>query len=565
MYKNIISLLIYWSLLHFGLFLPADLYAQISEGGEPASFQYQNYLRNYRKVISIPVDFCVEDLKTVDAWRVSQGAPLKVATFIDTDLDIMESGQHILLPDGKEIQQLHIRAEGATALLLNYNEFYIPEGGRLFIYNTDKSQLIGAFTHQTNPGTKEYATEFITGDEIILEYEVSPSGEKPRIKIKGIGYGYNHLYITKSSTGPGTSSSCMIGINCEEGDEWQTQKNGVCHTIQKIGKDAYICSGALVNNTKEDLKPYILSANHCSEDDSQQPASAEDYNAWIFYFHFEQEGCDRQSKAYPYVTIVGCKKVASTPLDGGSDGMLLLLNQQIPEDYNVYYNGWDRSNTGALSGVGIHHPNGDYMKISTFTNPAKASTWRGDDNTVGARQAHWNVIFTETVNGRSVTEGGSSGSPLFNQDKLIVGTLTGGSSYCNQPYGTNLYGKLFYHWDQYSNDESGRMNLYLDPIKSGVTTLKGRYASGNNPVPTYMEQIQNDSNSGITATLSDNQIQITSTDPVNSVEIIASDGRLIIKKAKPENNLYTGYLPSGVYFIRIYTANGIKTVKVIKN
>lgn len=30
-----------------------------------------------------------------------------------------------------------------------------------------------------------------------------------------------------------------------------------------IGNYIYICSGALVNNTAEDLKPYILSAFHC--------------------------------------------------------------------------------------------------------------------------------------------------------------------------------------------------------------------------------------------------------------------------------------------------------------
>ena len=30
-----------------------------------------------------------------------------------------------------------------------------------------------------------------------------------------------------------------------------------------IGNYIYICSGSLVNNTAEDLKPYILSAFHC--------------------------------------------------------------------------------------------------------------------------------------------------------------------------------------------------------------------------------------------------------------------------------------------------------------
>lgn len=60
--------------------------------------------------------------------------------------------------------------------------------------------------------------------------------------------------------------------------------------------------------------------------------------------------------------MVGCTRKASTPVENGSDGLLLLLNDEIPDDYNVFFNGWDRSNMLSLSGVGIHHPSGDYMK-----------------------------------------------------------------------------------------------------------------------------------------------------------------------------------------------------------
>ena len=42
-----------------------------------------------------------------------------------------------------------------------------------------------------------------------------------------------------------------------------------------------------------------------------------------------------------------------TPVENGSDGLLLLLNDEIPDDYNVFFNGWDRSNMLSLSGVGI--------------------------------------------------------------------------------------------------------------------------------------------------------------------------------------------------------------------
>lgn len=92
-----------------------------------------------------------------------------------------------------------------------------------------------------------------------------------------------------------------------------------------IGNYIYICSGSLVNNTAEDLKPYILSAFHCI--DLDVPVTEENLNKYTFYFHFERTGCENNSSIASYKTITGCKKVAGIPLDGGSDGLLLLLNQ----------------------------------------------------------------------------------------------------------------------------------------------------------------------------------------------------------------------------------------------
>lgn len=238
-------------------------HAQINEGGLPPSFNLPTSLRSTPSVVEIPVNFSVEDLKTVDAWRASQGAPLAVAKLIPTELDINHSGDWLTLPDRTRIWQLHLRAEGAIALILYYSDFHIPDGGRLFVYNADKTHVLGAFTGRTNPPTKEYATGFVAGDDLILEYAAAPSGEMPRLKISGIGYGYNHLSVVSPGSdwdwkeGYEPSGPCMVNINCEEGTLWQKQKKGVCHMVQLIDGMAYICSGSLVNNTAKDKKPYI--------------------------------------------------------------------------------------------------------------------------------------------------------------------------------------------------------------------------------------------------------------------------------------------------------------------
>jgi len=145
---------------------------------------------------------------------------------------------------------------------------------------------------------------------------------------------------------------------------------------------------------------------------------------------------------------------------------LLKLKMPIPENYEVFYNGWDISGNVPQSGVSIHHPEGDYKKISTYDSPAKDAKWKSPEG-IGADNAHWNVIFSS-----GVTEGGSSGAPLFDQNKRIAGTLTGGNSSCSNKRGDNLYGKMSYHWDEV---DTAQMKTYLDPINKAVLILDGRY------------------------------------------------------------------------------------------
>ncbi len=471
------------------LYIP-DVFAQISEGGIPPSFNYgQNLmLRRAIEKTEVPVDFYIEDLREVDNWRAREGVPMPVATLIPVDYTVENAGSWTTLPGGERIWRLQLKAADAVAIMLYYKDFYIPEGGKLFIYSADKSRLLGAYTNKTHPSGGLFATEFIGGDELILEYVVSEiSEEKPRIHISEIGYGYNTSAL-KTYCGVSmlrSSSSCMVDINCEEGDAWQNEKKSVCYTVQRIGRKNYICTASLMNNTAEDFKPLILTARHCAYD-GYNVADSSDMEQWMFYFHREREECGHSLHAVEK-TMTGCKLLVNTGTEGGSDGMLLLLNKMIPEEYDVFYSGWDRRNSPASFGVCIHHPAGDYKKISTFGAPARETTFQSTEFS-GSKNAHWNVTFQKTVNGHGVTQEGSSGSPLYNENKLIVGTLTGGNSTCIYTNGLNLYGKMSFHWDMY-NADSARMDEWLDPVGSGVETLAGRYRGVIKPAPTHVKAV----------------------------------------------------------------------------
>ena len=465
--------------------------AQISMGGEPPSFKYtQLRSKTAEHIVNLNLD--VKELQNTDDGQ--NGSPLPVALLLPVDYSIDNSGNWTTLPDGQRIWQLEIKAPGAFAIMLYYSNFYIPHGAKLFIYNAEKNHVLGAYTSKTNSSGGLFATEFIEGDAVILEYVASAdSEEKPDIKINEIGYGYNRALSRLSSVSLRSDEpeSCKINANCQEGDEWNDEKKGICHTVQKIGNKSYMCSGSLVNNTAEDFKPYILTARHCACVGGEVADSA-DMLQWMFYFHHILEGCSDTSAPAVSKSMTGCRLVFTSGTEGGSDGMLVLLNDSIPEDYDVYYNGWDCRHLGydekeiePLSGVCLHHPMGDYMKISTFDETARTRTFSIIDFSCSAN-AHWSVKFFSTMNGFSIVQGGSSGSPLFNPKKQIVGTLSGTFSSCKDPANENLFGKMSYHWDKYKveGDSVTGMDYWLDPLNLGTKIFHGRSDKETKPGPT---------------------------------------------------------------------------------
>ncbi len=479
-----------YSFLFFFLCCVFSLEAQISEGGTPPSFLHSGAMpMSAQQMLQVRPDFDVTTLKAEDKIREEAGMPPRAFYEIPVHLSPENSGEWTMLPNGQYIWRLTLEAPNAIAMLLTYDKFIIPEGGRLFLYNASKKKVIGAFTSSSNPKRQEYATEPLPGDRITLEY-VPPMRTKEKtgdlqLVIASIGYGYNHmdlsadgdqLHIRFVGTLP-----CQVNVNCSEGDNWQDQKRGVARILTPITGGGYgLCSGTIVNTTARNLDPIFLSAFHCYSGQTEA-----DMNKAIYYFNYEVTGCKDDYDPNPETyttsqnnTIVGATILTQIPVDGGSDGCLLQLNDRIPEDYGVYYNGWDRRNVAPLSGVGIGHPNGDVKKIFTYTSPAASYTAKMNSGEVGATGAYWRVQFVATPNGHGLTQGGASGSPLFDQAGRVVGTLTGGpAENCASPNGNSIYGALWYHYDKDASPNNW-MKKWLDPVGSGEEYIEGGYQAG---------------------------------------------------------------------------------------
>lgn len=427
---------------------------------------------NVPSVIMPNHDF-TQDIIDADAFE-KQGNYPRFARAFDVNLTMLNSGIWTELNNGDRVWRLALKSEGALATSLFFEDFWLPEGATLHVYSPDKKEMQGSFTYLDNQGNDLFSTEFLKGEESIIEYYESLSARgQGRFKITSLAHQYRESQMAED---------CQVNIICSpEGDNWQDEKRGVVRIQVKQGVNIGYCTGSLINNTALDCKRYILTAFHCGES-----SSTSDYNGWKFYFNFEATQCTGQSDNFGTVNNVftGCTKRADSNDGGGdtgSDFLLIQINSTSSPSWwgngsNIYWNGWSKATTAPTAGaICVHHPAGSNKKISKTTATATSSSWGG--STSGT---HWRVKWAGTTNGWGVTEGGSSGSPLFNSSSLIVGTLTGGSSYCNsvQPNGQNQadsYGKMSYHWASNGTSSNRQLKTWLDPTNSDVATLSGTY------------------------------------------------------------------------------------------
>jgi hypothetical protein len=447
---------------HAALF-PNKVSAQLSQGGIPRSF-----------ALSMPpverdiVTLTSPDMDVLAREDEQNPLPYRFAVNLPVSLGIDSSGLWERAKDGTNIWRLSLTSPGALAITLYFDQFQIPEGGKLFVYNPNRTQWLGAFTSLNNNSLFTFATGLIYGDQLTLEYNTPDGLEPPLIHISEVAHAYRGVAeYTSLKTGFGSAGKCMVNVNCSEGDQWATQKRGVARIEVKKGTSISWCTGSLVNNTSNDGKPYILTADHCGGS-----ATATDLSKWIFYFNYESSGCPNPTAEPSLKSITGATLVSRSGGNGytGSDFYMVLLNSTIPDSYNVYFNGWSRDETPSSSGVSIHHPQGDIKKISTYTAPLQRSNYPGNPD-----QAHWKVNWSATTHGYGTTEGGSSGSPIFDTGRRLVGTLTGGDSSCDSAaLGLpDYYGMFSFHWNQNGSEPTKQLEPWLDPIKSGVMALNG--------------------------------------------------------------------------------------------
>lgn len=480
-------------------------YSQISHGGQPYSFNNEGLKSNIDFKIMPEID--LEKLHSEDAMEDNDpDIPWRFGKDIVVDFNLNNSGTWEKLPNGDRIWRLEIISYDAYSLNLIYNKFHLPEGARLFLYNSQKTQTIGSFTNENHKSDGGFATIPVNGESCILEYyEPAAFFGEGEIGISYVIHAYKDFYAAFNK-GFGGSGSCNVNVNCPEGDDWQEQKRGVAMVLNH--NNSRICTGSMINNTAQDGTPYFLTANHCKGGE----------NTWIIMFNYESPTCENidgpTTQSVQYSTL----KAYNT----ASDFCLVELSEVPPFDYNVFYNGWNLLDEAGENSTCIHHPKGDIKKISFDYDLRISDKYLG---TQSYDDSHWKIEQWDL----GTTEPGSSGSPLFNTSKHIIGQLHGGYASCTSPT-ADWYGKFSMSWN-FGDQSDDQLKDWLDPIGDSPDSLDGFY-----PITNAYEL-----NAMLLSVLSPNEYYGGS-QSVEPVFVIRNMGNQIIEELNVSYDLGTGEL-----------------------
>ncbi len=437
------------------------LSAQISEGGLPRSYKSTDV-----KGITPPAHYNLPKIDTASllAYNKENPLPLRYAVLEEVSIDMKSAGTRTVLSDGGTLWQYRINSEAGKSVQVIFKKYLVPEGAELYLYNDAYVNVIGAFTKSNMAENLMFVTGDIPGNHIIIEYYepagVSFGGE---VVIGWVGQSYIDIFAIKSRN---EDANGFIPVNCDEGKDWQNQKHSVCKYSFNDARYSYLCSGALINNTKNDGTPYFLTANHCINTEAEAATV-------LAYFNYEDASCVVTSQYTPQ-TLSGA---SIKTMGQSSDFTLIRFNDQVPLLYQPYFAGWDVSGTDPLNTVCIHHPDGNKKKISIDNDPAisynDTISWEGGSVTPSG--SHWEVVFDD-----GATYSGSSGGPLFNESKRITGQLHGGRT-------KDYFGKLSYSWVQ---PITFPLQLFLDPDNTGVTFIDGYYPPDNLPDANFLSEFR---------------------------------------------------------------------------
>ena len=380
-------------------------------------------------VDQINIHFMIEDFVGLepyyDEFRLKK---TQIGELGYAGIDLHSFGNQNISISNRSLKIATFTSKEAKSLRLELDVSQLEADDMVWILDSESLYAFGPYKPQDNP--KPFWGPLVLGDTSIIVIE-SKDDTFGQFQIR------NYAHILKSiKSDPG--SSCNLDVNCQNKDIQQISTSVARYTF--IDGGAYLCSGTLINTNNESFTPYFLTAAHCIS--SQTGASTIEV-----YWDYRSTFCGSNQG-------VNLNNPTEVPRTSGST---LLVTQPNPDSTLLqltdsagdrWFAGWTTQRPIIGNPVyGIHHPRGGFQRFSEgFLSNVDCSL-----NCFGDRCSGTSALnFTKQVEVEwtaSLTEGGSSGSPLFNSAGQIIGNETGcGPADC----ANNAAG----NWDTYASFES---------------------------------------------------------------------------------------------------------------
>ena len=376
--------------------------------------------------------------------------PLYVATAVELFVDSDSSGVWDQSRSQQWIWRARIKATDAASLGVTLAKSPSLANAEIHVYSLD-----GLRQHQLMDLGDSFRSPLVAGNELVLEVALPLGSDKIRIEVPRVDYGF---VDPARSEGYQKSGPCNIDVVCPDGDPWRDEVRSVARYTASDGAGTYFCTGTLLANTSQDSRPIFLTANHCISSEAQA-------NSMTFYWNYETSTCGGSPDGQLNQFQSGASLLATRQ---ETDFALVELHAKPNSSFNVHYAGWDATGTTPIETTAIHHPAGDEKRIS-FDNDPPTSTFYGS-NTVSSSGTHWRIIDWD----RGTTEGGSSGSALWNESRHVVGQLEGGGAACENDL-SDWYGKLSASWEESTESPCTSLEAHLDPMGARVPTVLDGY------------------------------------------------------------------------------------------
>ncbi|HEY0341521.1 MAG TPA: hypothetical protein VGC34_11995, partial [Steroidobacteraceae bacterium] len=217
---------------------------------------------------------------------------------------------------------------------------------------------------------------------------------------------YRHILATQADASAGTSCTQNYSCNATVANQGPAQA-----TVGLLVANEFQCTGTLLNNTRGDGTPYVLTARHCQTGKLGGGAPNAAASVVVYWDAISPCGQTLQSMYYGSTAQSGAVTVVEQ-----QDAWLIKLDAP-PIATDAFYAGWDARGSAFSGGYSIHHALAYDKQYVSWYGQAVLQHISASSLQVGYNSTFWGVN-----NQIGNVGSGSSGGALFDPNNDVVGS-----------------------------------------------------------------------------------------------------------------------------------------------